>query len=172
MSHEVRAARPDELAAMQAVAVAAGERFREIDDERIARCADDAPIGLDDLATYQVGGRALVAVDDEEVVGFVVFDILGGRAHIEEVAVLPSVNRRGHGSALLDAVSTWAAAAGLDGLTLTTFADVPWNRPYYERRGFRVLTPDELTPGLRAKRADEAAHGLLPELRVVMRRAR
>jgi hypothetical protein len=55
-------------------------------------------------------------------------------------------------------------------LTLTTFADVPWNGPCYERLGFRQLTGTELTPGLRAVRAEEAAHGLDEWPRIAMRR--
>ena len=41
-------------------------------------------------------------------------------------------------------------------VTLTTFRDVPWNAPYYERLGFRTLAADEITPGLAAIRAHEA----------------
>jgi hypothetical protein len=45
---------------------------------------------------------------------------------------------------------------------------VPWNAPYYERLGFRRV--DDLTPGLRAIRAAEAARGLDRWPRVAMRR--
>ena len=168
----IRRARSDELVAVQTIGLRAGERFREIDDERIARCADDPPFALDELAAIQAAGRLLVAVDEGRLVGFVVFEALDGCAHVEEVSVVPEAEGRGHGTALLDAVGAWGTQAGLDGVTLTTFAEVPWNRPYYERRGFRVLTDDELTPALRARRVAEAAQGLLPELRVVMRRDR
>jgi hypothetical protein len=54
----------------------------------------------------------------------------------------------------------WAQRHGLAALTLTTFTDVPWNMPYYERLGFRNLCDIELTPGLRAVRAREAIRGL------------
>jgi hypothetical protein len=54
----------------------------------------------------------------------------------------------------------WAQRHGLAALTLTTFTDVPWNMPYYERFGFRHLCNIELTPGLRAARAREAIRGL------------
>src|SRR5262249_34656732 len=64
----------------------------------------------------------------------------------------------------------WASDAALTALTLTTFRDVPWNAPWYEARGFRVLDDDELTPGLRQRRAAEDALGLEAALRVVMRR--
>ena len=52
----------------------------------------------------------------------------------------------------------------------TTFAKVPWHAPYYLRCGFRLLSNSELTPGLRAIREREAAHGLDRWPRVCMRR--
>ena len=63
-----------------------------------------------------------------------------------------------------------AGAHGLDALTLTTFEDVPWNARYYRRCGFRVLDEREWTPGPRATREREAAHGLGRWPRVCMRR--
>jgi hypothetical protein len=63
-----------------------------------------------------------------------------------------------------------ARQRGLDAVTLTTFRDVAWNAPYYERCGFRVLDETELGPGLRRVRDTEAAHGLDPARRVCMRR--
>lgn len=166
----VRSAMTGDRAAIQAVGAAAGERFRSIEDPRVARCADDPPLSLEALSRYVRGGRAWVALVGDEVVGFAVADPLDGGAHLEEVAVRPEHEGRGIGSDLLRLVEGWAASAGLDGVTLTTFRDVPWNRPFYERRGFVVVPDEELTLGLVARREDEAAHGLDPELRVVMRR--
>lgn len=33
---------------------------------------------------------------------------------------------------------------------LTTYDHVAWNRPWYEREGFRVVSPDAAGPELRA----------------------
>ncbi len=74
------------------------------------------------------------------------------------------------GRALVAYAADCARDRGLAGLTLTTFTDVPWNAPYYERLGFRRLAAAELTPGLRRIRAAEAAHGLDRWPRVCMRR--
>lgn len=167
----VRRPAPHELEAVQAVALAAGRRFATVDDPRIAKHADDPPFPLGDLAAALADGRLLVAEaarPDGGIAGFVVWEVIDGRGHVEEVGVDPTAQGQGIGSALLDAVASHAAADGLDGVTLTTFRDVPWNRPFYERRGFRVLDPGELTPGLARKVRDEAAHGLVPELRVAM----
>jgi hypothetical protein len=54
-------------------------------------------------------------------------------------------------------------------MTLTTFRDVPWNAPFYARRGFaEVLDP---SPGLAAVRDRERSLGLdAAGPRIVMRR--
>ena len=62
-------------------------------------------------------------------------------------------------------------ARGLRALTLTSYLEVPWNGPYYERLGFRVMGPDEETEGLRAIRERERRSGLDAWPRVCMIRA-
>ena len=52
---------------------------------------------------------------------------------------------------------TWARSHGYGAVTLTTYRDVPWNAPFYERLGFSVL--DELTPELAWIRDHEKAIG-------------
>ncbi len=69
------------------------------------------------------------------------------------------VSARPASQKLLGHAASLAAADGLPALTLTTFAHVPWNAPYYVRCGFRVLDDAELTPGLRAIREREASLG-------------
>ena len=77
---------------------------------------------------------------------------------------MPTAASAGHSS------TGRSGTAGPAPLTLTTFAEVPWNAPYYARIGFRVLADAELSPGLRAIRAHEAALGLDRWPRVCMRR--
>jgi len=59
---------------------------------------------------------------------------------------------------------------GFESVTLTTFRDVPWNMPFYERLGFEVVPTPALSPALRAVVDDETRRGLDPIRRVVMRR--
>jgi GNAT superfamily N-acetyltransferase len=165
----VRAPLKAELPLLQAIGVAAGRRFAEVGLEAIA---DDPPHELAALERWRSAGRAWVTTDrDGHPVGFVVVDLVDGTAHIEEISVVPELNGRGHGMALMRQVENWARAKGFPAVTLTTFRDVPWNRPWYEKRGYRVLAEDEWTPGLAARRAEEAAAGLDPEQRVVMAKA-
>jgi GNAT superfamily N-acetyltransferase len=162
----VRAPLRDELPLLQAIGVAAGRRFAEVGLDAVA---DDPPHEVAALERWRAAGRAWVSTDrDGHPVGFAVVDLVDGTAHLEEISVIPELNGRGHGMALLRAVESWARRKGYPSVTLTTFRDVPFNRPYYERRGYRVLEEDEWTPGLVERRAEETDAGLDPELRVVM----
>ena len=165
----VRPATVDDVPAMQAAEAVAGERFREVDDPRIAQCADNPPYSTEGLEKAATEGRAWVAVDAAgAVVGFAVAWVVDGEGHLDELAVTPEHGRRGVGRALVDEVVTWTAAQDLPSVTLTTFRDVPWNGPYYEKLGFQVVTT--LTPALQALIDEQATWGLDPSLRVVMRR--
>jgi GNAT superfamily N-acetyltransferase len=163
----VRAARAGDGPALREIERLAGERFREVGLDSVA---DDEPPSLETLAAYADSGRAWVAVDGAGTpVGYVLVDDVDGCAHVEQVSVRPEHQGSGVGRRLLDRVRAWAVETGRRAITLTTFTDVPWNRPLYEHLGFRVLTEAELGPELRAVRATEAAHGLDPATRVCMR---
>ena len=95
---------------------------------------------------------------------------MDGQPHVEEIDVDPAHGRLGIGRALLETALAWARAAGHRAVTLTTFREIPWNAPFYERAGFRVLAPHEIGPGLAAVVRDETARGLDPRQRVAMRR--
>jgi GNAT superfamily N-acetyltransferase len=125
----------------------------------------------EDHARAQRRGLLWVALAGDAPVGFAHVDVIeAGTAHLEELDVHPTHARRGLGTRLVMAVCAWAAAEGLDGVTLITFRDVPWNMPFYSRLGFEVVSPDQLTAALRAKVEGETARGLDPAKRVTMRR--
>ena len=110
-----------------------------------------------------------VAADaDDTPVAFAAVVMLGGRPHLHELSVDPDHGRRGIGRRLVEAVCEWARAAGHGGVTLSTYRDVPWNAPFYERMGFRVLAESELDESLRDLRSEETRDGLDIAARVVM----
>ena len=59
--------------------------------------------------------------------------------HLEELDVLPGHGRQGIGTRLVRALCDGARGRGIAAVTLCTFRDVPWNAPFYERLGFRIL---------------------------------
>ena len=165
----IRDATEADLPALRDIERAAGAVFTEVGMPEIA---DDEPLPLAELAGYQQGGRAWVAADGEgRPLAYLIADLVDGDVHVEQVSVHPRAARQGIGRRLLDHAAAYAAARGASALTLTTFAEVPWNAPYYARCGFRVVPDAELSPALRAIRDREAAHGLDRWPRVTMRRA-
>lgn len=91
-------------------------------------------------------------------------------AHLQEIDVHPLHGRRGLGTKLIATVCDWAANAGFDSITLTTFRDAPWNMAFYLRVGFEIIAPDELSPALLSLLREEECRGLNPASRVAMRR--
>jgi GNAT superfamily N-acetyltransferase len=164
---QVRLAVAGDLRTVRDIERASGQRYRDFGLDHIA---DDEPASIEVLASYADAGRAWVAVDDtDRPVGYILVDVIDGGGHIEQVSVAPEHQGHGVGRTLIEQVEGWATSQGLEALTLTTFEHIPWNRPLYEHLGFRVLSQEEISPGVLAVRNGEADHGLDPDLRVVMR---
>ena len=161
----VRAATADDLPALLDIEVAAGRAFVDLGMDLVA---GDEPASLGTLRTYVEGGRAWVAVESDQPCGYLIADIVDGCGHIEQVSVHPDFRGRRIGRDLIAHAEAWARTLGLPALTLTTYRDVPWNGPYYERLGFRYLTVE--TAGLAAIRRREADAGLDAWPRACMRR--
>ena len=163
----LRAARPDDGTTLQEIERLAGEQFRAVGLDAVA---DDEPASVDKLDRYAAQGRSWVAVDvNDQPVAYVLVDDVDGNAHVEQLSVRPDQQGRGLGRALLHRVREWAIETDRSAISLTTFSEVPWNRPLYEHLGFEVLTEDQIGPELAGLRAAEADHGLAPEARVCMR---
>jgi GNAT superfamily N-acetyltransferase len=165
----IRAAHAGDVPALRTLQRAAGARFR---DAGMAAVADLEPISAERLSEAARNGLLWVATDaGDRPVGFLLASLGPGRAHVEQVSVDPVVGGRGIGAGLIEHLSDWAAGRGLGELTLTTFADVPWNAPYYRRLGFRAVPPAELTGEQRARARANATGPLGAWPRVTMRRA-
>ena len=147
---------------------AAGASFRSLGMDAVA---DDDPGSSGRLAPYAEDDRAFVAVDSaDRPLGYLLLDVVDEAAHIEQVSVRPEHARRGIGRALIESADAWARDRRLPALTLTTYVEVPWNGPYYERLGFDYLPLEEETPGLRSIRDEERRSGLDAWPRACMRR--
>lgn len=144
----IRPPRADELPVLIEIEIAADRLFP------VAGYGETpGPASLDDLRE-----SPLTLVAGDPPVGYVRVDVVDGRAHIESLSVRPKFMRRGVGRALVLAACDWAAGQGFAEVTLCTFAEVPWNAPFYAKLGFVELA--ELTPGLQALRETERRMGL------------
>jgi GNAT superfamily N-acetyltransferase len=131
--------------------------------------SDHDPPPAELLERYRRDGRAWVSTDSENrPVAYLIADLVDGNVHIEQVSVHPEFSRRGIGRSLIDHTETWAAGRGHGALTLTTFAEVPWNGPYYVRCGFTPMAGPDMGPELAARLAEESERGLGRHPRVAM----
>jgi GNAT superfamily N-acetyltransferase len=113
------------------------------------------------LRVAEMGGQA---------VGFALCGEVDGHAHLFEMDVVPEHGRRGIGGALLESVCNEAAMRGFSAMTLTTLRDVPWNAPFYAKRGFIELAEAAWGEQLCKIVVRERMLGFPMQLRVVMRR--
>lgn len=157
-------ATPADLAALPDIERAAAALFPP---EDVPRAVAEGTLPAAVLEEARRGGRLWVARLAGSAVGFLAADLVDGLPFVVELDVLPALHRRGAGTALLGAAIAWARPHG--SLTLTTFRHLPFNAPFYARRGFAELPAAAHGPQLRARLAGEAGQGLAPEKRVAMR---
>lgn len=163
----LRQARADELDRLIAIDDDAcglyAEAGRELD---IPRDHPFAVVEYDRWRGALQAGRVFVAVSgDDEPVGFAVLTIVDEAPHLQQLSVRRSWMRRGIGRALVEHA---LEQAGARNLTLTTYADLPWNRPAYERMGFACVEETDCGEELRRILAEERAVLPAPDQRVAM----
>jgi ribosomal protein S18 acetylase RimI-like enzyme len=131
--------------------------------------ADDEVQSAEEHRAFMAEGVCLVAEEPGHgVVGFLSAELEQDVLHIWEIAVLPEYQRRGVGGRLIAEARRIATQMGARALTLTTFREVTWNQPWYERLGFHTLPDESLTPRLRRILEDEGRAGLPLDQRCAM----
>lgn len=164
----VRAAGAADVERIQEIELAAATLF---DGTGLLDGVSPDPVDAGRLHDAILDRHLWVAIgDDDRPVGFALGGWCGDDAHLWELDVDPAFAHRGIGARLVDEVVEWARRQGRTRLTLTTFADVPWNGPYYARLGFVVLPPERWTAALADAIDGERAAGLDVDARVVMAR--
>lgn len=164
----IRLARRDDCPRLPDIERAAAERFRAVGMGAIAEGAPSDPAFI--RACLGQDGVFVATDGKDRPIGFALAAPIDRCLHLYELDVHPDHGRQGHGAALVEAVVASAAAQGLAGVTLSTFAAIPWNAPFYAKRRFKILDAVEWTPGMHLIRNAEKALGLDLDARVLMRR--
>ena len=144
----IRLATPEDLAALPALEAAA-DRLLEAELGHKSLPAPELPTA---------GEPLFILVAGYPPVGFARVDLVGGEAHLEQLSVHPDSAGRGIGRSLLEAAIYRARSLGFASMTLCTFAEVPFNAPFYASCGFEELAAPG--PALAALRTHEAQLGL------------
>jgi GNAT superfamily N-acetyltransferase len=166
--YHIRLARHEDLSALPDIERAANALFA---DYGLAKQLSDLLTPIESLREGVKADRLWVAADQaDRAVGFALANVVGDNAHLDELDVDPSHGRHGLGAALVEAVCAWAKTSGYHAVTLTTLRHIPWNAPWYQRLGFRVLEENELSKALRDLLQEEIQRGLPADQRVAMQR--
>jgi GNAT superfamily N-acetyltransferase len=156
--YRVRPARFDELGQLAAIEHRAGLLFAATPHAHVC----SAPgLAREIVQDFWRNGFVFVAVDATgTIVGFALGGERGGEGYLRELDVDPPHGRRGIGRRLVAIAKDWAAERGHETLFLSTFVDVAWNAPLYQRLGFDIVPADSLTPAMKEIQANEARAGL------------
>jgi ribosomal protein S18 acetylase RimI-like enzyme len=125
----IRPADPGDVDALQAIAVAAYEKYLQ----RIGR--PPAPMTAD-YAQAVRDRRVWAAVQDGEISGFAVLITQPGYLELENIAVRPAAQGRGIGALLLSLAEDRARELGIGEVRLYTNQAMTENLGYYARRGY------------------------------------
>lgn len=136
MSVRIRLSASDDLAELERIENAADRLLLEL---LVPERWQPAPSGA---ARAAEPGFILVAEKAAAgIVGFAHVLEADGVAHLEQLSVQPEFGGRGIGRRLVEAAKVEARGRGHAAMTLRTFADVPWNAPFYATCGFEEVQP-------------------------------
>lgn len=162
----IRRPRRHEIKLLPQVENAADARYRRVGLDLVIAMP---PASLASLEAGWREHRLWVAVSRcNRPVGFALMKFPGGAAWLDQLSVLDRWQGRGFGAALIDRTAAAARARGFDTLYLSTYRDVPWNAPFYAKRGFEEV-PRANWP--RAFRIQFLAESHPPWRRTIMRRS-
>ncbi|MEM8807546.1 MAG: GNAT family N-acetyltransferase [Cyanobacteria bacterium P01_G01_bin.38] len=172
MQYLIRLAERSEVAKLSAIEKAAAEPFYDyLSTLELTPDKLDEIVSLPFLLRAQTAGRLWVAIVESQPVGFIVGRPLAESFFIVELDVLPSHTRLGIGTALMRTACDYAQAQEFEAVTLTTFRHVPWNIPFYETLGFKVVLVEDLSVEMQEIVEHEDRYGFKREHRAVMKAA-
>lgn len=141
MQMRIRIAVSEDAALLPPVEHSASRLFLQIPD--LAGLPDEENLSVEDHQRYIASGTEWVAENaNGELIGFLAAQIVSADLHLWEFAVRAGFQGRGIGRQMINVAATFATERHLESLTLTTFADVPWNALWYSRLGFEVVADD------------------------------
>ncbi|MFJ4246855.1 Predicted N-acetyltransferase YhbS [Pseudomonas helmanticensis] len=167
MNMLIRLARPADAVALPAIERSAAELFRR--DPSLAWLADaEVPDVAQHLLAIQHKHVWVAENTEGQLAGFLRAVQIDGQLHIEELSVSQGFQGQGIGRALVTAAIEKARQQQLQAVTLTTFRDLPWNAPFYQRMGFIELPPAHTFGHLQDALQSEIAHHFPAERRCAM----
>ncbi|PPJ51577.1 hypothetical protein CBER1_09873 [Cercospora berteroae] len=151
----LRRAALDDAPAIRAIEERSVQKFGTISElAHLAQPGAFTPNSISGLNTWLSRGKVFLAVNssasDPKAVGVIAALPKDNTIYIAEVSVLEEHNGKGVGAMLLNAVFDWAREQAVQTgeevarVSLTCYKDVPWNGPWYRRKGFVEVEAESL----------------------------
>jgi GNAT superfamily N-acetyltransferase len=122
------------------------------------------------LACLAAGTVLIAVAPSGQDIGFAAVGKRDDEPFLDQLSVRVTSMRRRIGTGLLLASIEMARDGGGQTLWLTTYNHLSWNRPYYERHGFVLVSPEQCGEELRCELSFERRLLPMPEERVVMKK--
>ena len=96
--------------------------------------------------------KYIVALDDNEIIGYAGIALAGDVADIHTLTVLPAFRRRGIASHMLKELEAWATHKGIANFMLEMREGNAEAQPLYEKHGYQVISRRDnyYAPGIHA----------------------
>ncbi|MGF6190163.1 N-acetyltransferase family protein [Serratia sp. 2723] len=167
MSLKLRLAQRQDIAQLVAVERSAAQLFRQ--QPELQFIAEGEVMSPQQHVGFIAQQREWVmASPTEQIAGFIAVQPFPHSWHIAELSVAADWQRQGVGKRLIEEIAGLALCQGMQRLTLTTFLQVAWNAPYYQRLGFRIIPVARLDAYLQHLLAQEMGQGLAVNSRCAM----
>lgn len=161
---QIRLATADELEQLAVIEIKASKRFPK---GKLPEPDKSTPLPL---LFQALQAQLLFCADvNNSVVGFASCHIYDQCLHLDELSVLQDHGRQGIGGKLVDHLKIECRKRKLSTISLLTFADIPWNAPFYRKHGFESLEDSAAPEYLRALLAEEKTMGLSNRVAMVFR---
>lgn len=163
-----RAARPTDLPFLLATSNSARTTFATIPSlSDLASPEKDTSAKLLEILSH---GLIYLVETTPQIAGFIATQPHDNVVYIAEIATHADYRGKGIGSVLLEAVFEYAVAEAKNAgnatarVSLTAYADVPWNGVWYRRKGFREVEAGSLGAWhVEKMRVDKEERGLVRE---------
>ena len=163
----IRKAQANEYTALLKIDEAANTLFEGVGIQ--FEFEDNHPFVLEESKRWQdalQNGRIYFAVDEfEQLVGFIILGQVDGQPYLDQISVHPDCMGQGIGLQLLHKA---IELSGDEPLWLTTYAHVVWNKPFYEKHGFKLVNDELCGPEVCAALQQQRLFLPFPEQRVAM----
>ena len=166
MNYQIILAQKEHLPQLPEIEKAAAFLFS---DEDVPPANKEKATPSHTLEEAQEQGRLWVVLEErtDHVVGFAYATDEKDSLHPNEISMHPDHGQKGLGTRLMKEIIQWAKDRAYQSITLTTFIHLPWNAPFYQKLGFKILGESELNPRLKKILAKEA-EGIDISKRIVM----